>query len=342
MAIWHSNVKKYDSIAIDYGIYIHWVFLTGCNFACPYCLIGETHRKAPAKAVDIERIMKRIDKIPETILITFTGGEPFLIPNFVELLKRITEKHLVRLDTNLSIKRTCETILKEIDPSRIWEITYSTHIEERETRNMHLEQLCDTVGNFRSKGFRMIGNYVAYPPLLNRMEKDLSTMWSKDIEVYPTLFWGYYQDRYYPVNEGKMQYDSEALALIKRYNPQAFDVLEKSYKSICMAGSRGFLIDHKYNVFPCGGSKRRLGDFFEDWDIVDKALTCCVDFCHGPFNKDFDRDDTRPQQHILNEKTKLKLGHHSLRKSMKYFLDEGDSVRDTRKPISRASRHRRP
>jgi len=333
--------KGHDPIPVDYGMYIHWVIVTGCNFSCPYCLVSEHARKSPVKAVDIDRVIKRLDQTGEKILITFTGGEPLLIPNFAELIIEVTKKHLVRIDTNLSIKRNYEKILNEVDPAQVWEINYSAHVEEREARKMHLEELCETVARFKDRGFRMNGNYVAYPPMMNRMEKDLEYFLKRGISVTPTFYWGYYNEKFFPFHQGEMQYSTGELELIMGKNLQTSKVLDESYGGICMAGSKAFLVN-LLNVFPCGGSRKKLGNFFDDWETIDKALTCCIDFCHGPFNRAFDRNDPRTSLSYLAAKTALEIGHYDMRKSMKYFLGKGETPPSRKGPIYRSSRHIRP
>jgi MoaA/NifB/PqqE/SkfB family radical SAM enzyme len=336
----NSRRKTENSIPVDYGMYIHWVFLTGCNFSCPYCLIGEAERKQKVQAADIERISERLNRTGETILITFTGGEPLLIPNFAELAVEVTKKHLIRIDTNLSVKRNYEKILADVDPERVWEITFSTHVEEREALNMELDELCDTVRRYTDRGFRVSGNYVAYPPMMGRIEKDLTYFRENGVKVTPTFFWGYYNDKFYPIDEGKMQYSPKEVELIQEKNSQTSKVLNKSFGGICMAGSRGFLVDHRYNVYPCGGSKRVLGNFFNDWNTAARALTCCVDFCHGPFNRAFDCEDPRTPLSLLSAKTGLELGYYDYRKSLKYFLGDDEQPPRPGEPISRSTRHR--
>jgi len=84
-----------------------WDIHYKCNFRCPYCWFfkcWETVEKlnvylSPAQwMTHWENIHKKYG----TVRIEITGGEPFMYPDFVELLSRLTLIHNVKVTTNLS------------------------------------------------------------------------------------------------------------------------------------------------------------------------------------------------------------------------------------------------
>jgi MoaA/NifB/PqqE/SkfB family radical SAM enzyme len=305
---------------LDYEYYIHWAVTNRCNYSCGYCVINTYIEQASsAEPLDIRRILKRVKKIPGVILFTFTGGEPFLIPNLPECVVELTKKHFVRIDTNLSIKKTCEKFLEMVDPSRIWEITFSPHVLERRKQKHTLEELCDRVNKFQMKGFKIIGNYVVWPPLIKQFKKDQAFFNQRGIKLFPTLFIGNYRGKQYPEDKGIVTYTQEDLDWIERYNPDALIVLTPSRGQLCPAGSRAFFIDSNYNVYPCTASQKKIGQFYEKWETLKKVVKCPIDRCYCPFNKPFAINANHLQQRYIMQKAVRKLGVYSDEESRRYF-----------------------
>jgi len=304
---------------LDYEFYIHWAITNRCNYSCPYCVINPYIEQASsAESVDIRGILKRVKKIPGVILFTFTGGEPFLIHNFPELVAELTKKHFVRIDTNLSVKQTCERFLEIIDPSRIWEITFSPHVLELKKKNSP-EEVSDRINQFQRKGFKMVGNYVVWPPLIKEFEKSQVFFNQRGIKLFPTLFVGDYRGKKYPENNDVVTYNKEDLEWIKKYNPDALTVLIKSRGQFCPAGSRAFFVDSNYTVFPCPSTQNEIGRFFEKWETLKKVVRCPVDRCYCPFNKPFAINTNPLKQKDITQKAVKELGVYSDQESRSYF-----------------------
>ncbi len=290
---------------IQYEMYIHWQLVKRCNFACEYCLSRSS--KGMTKPVDIPRIIDRLGRFNKTILITLTGGEPFLVPNFTELVYELTKKHYVRIDTNLSLKNPCEKFMHTIDPKQVLEITFSIHALERERRGMDLADLCSLVKRFQDKGFKMVGNYVAYPPILGKMEKDIEFFKTHGIEILPSFFVGRYEDKEYPFKEypldkGSLAYCEREAALIMKMNPYAKNAICNSKNDPCHAGLSAFYVNAEYEVFLCLMIFKKIGDFFGEWNILPKVIKCPIDFCCCPFNKSMPSSpNTFAQADLLNK-----------------------------------------
>lgn len=288
-----------------YDVYLHWQLTHECTFSCEYCI--STPLTGRAKSVDIERVISRLDQLDKKCLITLTGGEPFLVPNFSELVQALTKKHWVRIDTNLSLKKACEKFMDIVSPERIVEITYSTHILERERRKLNIDRQEQLVKRFEGKGFKLSGSYVVYPPFMERIEQDMDNFSSRGWTVYPTLFVGRYQDRNYPIYKGKITYDPKELAIINKYNQNAQTVLQKTKNVLCQAGSAAFYINPNYDVSPCTGINKKIGNFFEEWKIFPHVIRCPKSYCYCAFNKSFPTSSqTRLQAALLDETIRQK------------------------------------
>jgi pyruvate formate lyase activating enzyme len=78
------------------------VFLSGCNFACPYCHNPDLARGAYPQRIPPAHVLDFIAQ-RKTLLegAVITGGEPTLAPDLTELCNAIRDKGLaVKLDTN--------------------------------------------------------------------------------------------------------------------------------------------------------------------------------------------------------------------------------------------------
>jgi pyruvate formate lyase activating enzyme len=80
------------------------VYTQGCNFNCPYCqnavLIPPKHRLA--KDMSPEDLLARIDDELGPLIngVLVTGGEPTLQEDLIPVLRTLSEKHDVCMDTN--------------------------------------------------------------------------------------------------------------------------------------------------------------------------------------------------------------------------------------------------
>lgn len=273
---------------VNYDTHILMIPSLVCTFDCVYCRQHNNCMES-LKKIETRKFVDRLDKLNRICLVGISGGEPFLIPNFREFAAEVTKKHYIRIDTNLSLVEECRKFIEVIDPERVVEIVFSVHILEREKRNRDLMELVSLVNEFQAKGFKMVGNYVSYPPLLGRLEKDIDFFKSYGIKVLPTLFGGKFNGKNYPLDNGKCSYSREELELIVRLNPYANLPLHNPLNEFCQAGCTAFWVTDKYEVFPCLTMQtmrdRKLGDFFGKWTIFPKVIRCPQNYCTDQYNK---------------------------------------------------------
>jgi len=103
------------------------VFLTmRCNLKCSFCLNHLSNRREPNKKKFNElsgkewiRSLNRIVSRPE-VPVTFSGGEPYLHPDFIEIIKGLKPDLNIDILTNLHWgKKGIDRFIEEIDPARI-------------------------------------------------------------------------------------------------------------------------------------------------------------------------------------------------------------------------------
>lgn len=90
------------------------IFLSGCNFRCPWCQNSKLVLKEPAE-VPFEEIKKKISKFKNWIDgITITGGEPLINPSLTEIILWAKENSFkVKIDTNGSKPDILEMFIKD-------------------------------------------------------------------------------------------------------------------------------------------------------------------------------------------------------------------------------------
>lgn len=97
------------------GLYIGqrqiFVRFAGCNLNCSYCDTDNSKSTNAGKLMNVDEVLAEINKIktPDCNVISFTGGEPSLYPNFInELMDKTDMKAL--LETNGTLPENIDSI----------------------------------------------------------------------------------------------------------------------------------------------------------------------------------------------------------------------------------------
>ena len=77
---------------------IHFNFTDCCNYHCFYCI--NSSGNSPIIPIDVDKIVRFFDESGYSWIIELSGGEPFVIPNFIELCQKLTLKHKIIILTN--------------------------------------------------------------------------------------------------------------------------------------------------------------------------------------------------------------------------------------------------
>ncbi|MEN8192656.1 MAG: radical SAM protein, partial [Bacteroidota bacterium] len=189
-------MKKIRSNNQHYDAWLHWDVTKRCNLNCEYCFGKITDPKVVVNLIDIEKLIATLDKTDKVFRISFTGGEPTMVPNFVEALNAITEKHFISFNTNL-ITKNLTKIIDAVDPQRILHIHASLHYDELVKKNL-LERFIENFKLFKKNGFNIFTEVVAYPPLVDRIYEMKSILESEGIDITFAPFFGKLNDKIYP------------------------------------------------------------------------------------------------------------------------------------------------
>lgn len=307
----------------SYEARLHWNITNTCNLHCVYCFsrarLKTTSRKIKLSLKEIVRDLFRILKeriVPINISslidslertnrvfqVSFTGGEPFLIPNLIDACVAITKKHYISFITNLTSTKIQE-FAERINPQRVIKILASLHIKELKRLNL-LNRYMQNFKICQQKLFNIEARIPAYPALLSEAGKYKKYFSKNGIDITFAPFKGYYKEKKYPSS-----YTPEELKVfgLNDFNFKKFETKGK----ICNAGYNILLVKQTGVINPCYQINQELGNIYEKIKFNDYLITCPHDFCGCPFFtfdanvlftkalKDFHKDPPKNQESNL-------------------------------------------
>lgn len=259
-----------------------WNLTMECNYRCPYCwFYGDWHRqKARNKYLSVQELMKYWKNIYRnygSAHIDILGGEPFLYPDFTELMKELSSLHTVNITTNLSCN--IDTFVKNIEPQRI-SICATFHPAFTDFVTFLKKALL-----LKDYGFGNRIAYLAYPPQIKQIGYYRESFAREGLLLSVMAFWGKYNGIDYPA--GYTREEKEAIEpYLGERGGEKFQVVPRKTKGIlCRAGQEYAAIYSDGTVFRCGGGKDSeakfiLGNFFDEkFRLLEKPLPCTYDFC---------------------------------------------------------------
>ena len=255
-----------------------WDIHYKCNFRCPYCWFYKEWARLAGRSLYLKPDewmvhWKRIhDKYGE-VKIEIVGGEPFIYPDFIELAKKLSSIHQVKVTTNLS--GNIEHFAREVDPQRV-ELDLNFHV-----LFIDLETVVRKTLILKKAGFKAGICYLAYPPQMHKIAFLRDRFHREGINFALAAFWGEYGGRKYPE-----AYTEEERELIR---PFLGDIGRVDYhldaKSprgrLCNAGYSYADIQADGNVVRCSGlSDYSIGNITdEQFRLLEGPSPCQAENC---------------------------------------------------------------
>ncbi len=252
--------------------YVMWNMTRQCNYRCEYCYYP--HVPPPVRhSLDREALLRFLDDSAERWLVGMTGGEPFLYPDFIGLCQDVTRRHMISVDTNLSLPRLVRDFAERLDPARVQELYISLHIQERE-RTGGVGSFIESMHLLRERGFNLIVNYVLHPDLVRRFEQDKSYFAGQDIELRPRPFKGVHQGRRFPES-----YCREGQRLLALHPGAGAKMVYNFYGVPCNGGRTFIRMEPDGTVYRCSGEKTVLGNIERGIRLHDEPQPCRTTRC---------------------------------------------------------------
>ena len=229
--------------------------------------------KSKMQTLDIPAFMRSLENAQKIFRISFTGGDPFLVPNIVEACIKITEKHFVSFNTNL-VAGHIQKFIHTIDPKRVLRIHASLHFKE-------LERLKKTklyIENFllaQEKGFPIFSGAVAYPPLVDEVDQYRKSFGAYGITFTFFPFKGTYKGKIYP--ESYTAEEREKFGFDESF-------LDKfhTFGRTCNAGVNVGVVSSSGVVYPCYDIYEEIGNIYGEINFKKEITVCPKRLCSCP------------------------------------------------------------
>jgi len=262
----NKNIDK-----IDAGLM--WNLSSKCNLNCEYCVSADYLKENKLENIDIPPLLETLKKTGKTFCIQLTGGgEPFLVPNFLEACQALTKDHYISLSTNLTSPKVKE-FAEIIDPKRVLLIAASAQIKEMEKKNL-TDCYINNFLLFKNKGFNIRSVVVAYPSLLSEADKYKRFFSDRGINIEYNNFRGKYQGKDYPAAYTKEE--REKLSL----HPE----IHYQYGKVCNAGYNAATVKPNGEISPCLKINLDLGNIYTGIHLRKNLMYCPLKFCECPVN----------------------------------------------------------
>lgn len=255
-----------------------WNLILECNYRCSYCWFDGQWEELKSKTLPtIRELIKHWDSIHKkygSVNINVLGGEPFLYPNFIELVKELSDMHSLAITSNLS--QDINTFVKKIDSSKV-QLGGSFH-----PLFVKFDTFVKKAVILKDNGFSDQVVYVAYPPQIKQVNYYKTKFEHVGLSLSIFTFWGEYNGINYPAG-----YTDEEKEIIGPYIGdrcgEKFQIIPKKVKGLlCNAGHRHAVIGLDGHVNKCGGADPHIviGNFFdENFKLLDKPQLCNSEYC---------------------------------------------------------------
>ena len=287
---------------VAYELEADFYLLYTCNYRCAYCFFQpETLGQKIVIHADHDRWSEAFDRTGKPWLIHITGGEPSLYPQFAMLCQKLTQRHCISLNSNLSHKSIVE-FSNRVDPSRVTFINAAFHVAERASRRGEALFLRHA-GILRDQGFRIFVSLVVTPESIDQLGDIMAWFSAENLIAVPKLMRGMYRGKRYPTGYSHKEkallsgyFALARRAMNERYASGDFDPtidlfhddgllheLPSFYGKTCAAGSRFVRIEPDGRVYRCS-QKTYMGNLLDgSLQLMSKPQMCdthyCVYFC---------------------------------------------------------------
>lgn len=238
-----------------------------CNYRCSYCNIPDTLRnESLGKSSIRENMNKMVDFFDESgeWHIYLTGGEPSVHPYFIDLCRRITQKHSLAMCTNNSMNLTkLNEFVNTIDYKKVDYIQCS--LQEIDEEGENFERFFNNIMILKKNNFRVYVTYVATPDRINKIPKYYKKFMSNGVAFVIQNFMGVYNGKLYPKS-----YTQEEFQILDKYMVSSMyrGLLSNGYRKttfkLCPSGNRRIFVDASNgDIQRCTHEKNSLGNIYD-------------------------------------------------------------------------------
>lgn len=269
---------------VPYRVFLNWEITHKCNYRCSYCLFGNgavTKEPTPTVYPGIDKCVDAWRNIYErygSCEIHFAGGEPFIYPEFMDLIERISEIHTMEFSTNFFWDP--DDFIKRIKPGRA-RIGVSFHPEFVDFDTFFSKAL-----RIKKAGFELWVNYVAYPSFLEGVDRYKDAFTQYGISMSILSFKGKHNDKEYPDKYTQEEKDYLRKLGTEIAEKEALDFAFAKHKrsnedKLCRMGQMYAKIWPNGETYSCClPNALRLGNIFDGtFALLENPLLCKESNC---------------------------------------------------------------
>jgi len=252
-----------------YAAQFWWLTSDFCNLDCIYCANTLINNKAEIPTIDIDKLQFSLKALNKTCRFVFTGGEPFLVPNFVETCAALCKEHYLFVISNFTSNKVKE-FADKIAPEKVT-ILGSLHIKELE-RTKLLDRFIENYFYLQAKGFKVTLQAVAYPELLPEVVHYKKFFSDKGITFDFVPYSGFCNNKEYPK---AYKISEKRIFGIKR----VFLMRYKRKPGLCNAGYNSFVISPNGNINNCFKLMKKCGHIYDQLPAFRELIKCKHSVC---------------------------------------------------------------
>ncbi|HOY30607.1 MAG TPA: 4Fe-4S cluster-binding domain-containing protein [Bacteroidales bacterium] len=267
----------------DYDIILHWEVTNYCNFSCPGCCgsAKKIDRNYTSEIINIAGLKRFLALFQKPIKIIFSGGEPLLVENIIEVFEETTKSNYITLMTNLTSPKVKE-LSDRINPERVVLIKASAHIDQLEKRKL-LNTYFSNYKLLQDKGFEIYAQEIAYPVLAKKAEKYRKIFLDHGIEMKFQAYRGVWNTMFhkkkYPDSYTKQDYK---IFNFTKTDCGATDIHYRK-NTLCNAGYNVIVAHPNGNLCPCYGLyTQSIGNIYTGYTLNNSLIRCPLDYCDCP------------------------------------------------------------
>ena len=257
-----------------------WWTTMACNFKCKYCW-QEQHQQhgemMPVAFLEGSRWVDAWNKLSPLVL-DITGGEPFLLPGFVDVISRFNHSMRLAITTNLS--HDIDEFVDKVDPSRFVVVTCSYHPTEyvsSKRGSLNTELFIGRCLRLQNSGFKVNVNFVTWPDQMYLVPHVIESFGSYGLSVHI--------DPYAPTKYHNFSYSPKQLEFLSKYVVGARkDAISESLAVehrdvLCSAGIENLSVWQDGSAWRCLRDMdlriNQLGNIFDDdFSLLTEMLVC--------------------------------------------------------------------
>lgn len=218
----------------------------------------------------------------KTWLFHFTGGEPFLFPNFIELCRILTRDHYISINSNLSLPNSLQ-LIDRVNAEAVDYIHCGVHLEDR-TKHEGLSTLLQRLKMFADSGFAIFASLVMTPDAFGHFEQLNHSFQQIGVPLIPKALRGVFRQQHFPTNYTPEQVDkfiaysenaarelAENKSSAFRKSPTVDPTVDRHFLdgfpsfsgTSCSAGKNFVRIDPDGRIYRCG-KNTQIGDIHKN------------------------------------------------------------------------------